>query len=76
MSRYDNLRRMGEAKFAAKTATAKPAKTVTEIGPRVTELAANSVTPQRAKPGPKPSGKALSRAEIQRRYRQRRQASL
>jgi hypothetical protein len=83
-SRYDELRAQREAKFArAQAAMANP---VTEIVTKtiptnsvtptisVTNSVTNSVT-HKLKPGPKPSGKALPRAEIQRRYRQRKAAA-
>ena len=78
MNRYDGLRRMREAKFAAKTTPPTVTKKVTENQPvTVNPVTTNTpipVTPKLKRGRPK-TGKALSGAERTRRYRARRKAA-
>jgi len=76
MNRYDGLRRMREAKFAAKTTPPTVTKKVTEntYVNRATTNPPISVT-QKLNRGRQKTGKALPGAERTRRYRARRKAA-
>jgi hypothetical protein len=68
MSRYDDLRRMREAKLATPKPVTKNPEPVTE------NVTVNTPIPVTRKRGRPPTGKAMSGAERTRRYRQRKTA--
>jgi len=70
MSRYDDLRRMREARFATKPVTEKP-KPVTENVTLNTPVTVITPVPKGRPRGRPSTGNALSGAERTRRYRAR-----